>query len=48
MADRDRPKVTALAQTLHKVLAQSGADRSVILAALAETGLDTWRLATRD
>jgi hypothetical protein len=46
VAERDRPKVTALAQALHKVLAQSGADRSVVLAALAETGLDT--LAARD
>ena len=40
IAERDRPKVTALAQALHKVLAQSGADRNVTLAALAETGLD--------
>ena len=46
LAERDRPKVTALAQALHKVLAQSGANRSVVLAALAETGLDT--LAPRD
>ena len=46
IAERDRPKVTALAQALHKVLAQSGAERSVVLAALAETGLDT--LAARD
>ena len=46
VAERDRPKVTALAQALHKVLAQSGAERSVVLAALAETGLDT--LAARD
>ena len=46
VAERDRPKVTALAHALHKVVVQSGADRSVILAALAETGLDT--VATRD
>jgi hypothetical protein len=46
IAERDRPKVTALAQALHKVLAQSGADRNVVLAALAETGLDT--LAPRE
>ena len=46
LAERDRPKVTALAQALHKVLAQSGANRCVVLAALAETGLDT--LAPRD
>ena len=46
IAERDRPKVTALAQALHKVLAQSGAQHSVVLAALAETGLDT--LAARD
>jgi len=46
VAERDRPKVTALAQALHKVLAQSGAERSIVLAALAETGLDT--LAARD
>lgn len=46
VAERDRPKVTALAQALHKVLAQSGAERSVVLAALAETGLDT--LAARN
>jgi hypothetical protein len=38
--------VTALAQALHKVLAQSGADRNVALAALAETGLDA--LSSRD
>lgn len=46
LAERDRPKVTALAQALNKVLSQSGANRSVVLAALAETGLDT--LAPRD
>lgn len=46
VAERDRPKVTALAQALHKVLAQSGAERSVVLAALAEAGLDP--LAARD
>jgi hypothetical protein len=42
VAERDRPQVAALAQELAKVLAQSGADRSVILAALAETGLHTF------
>lgn len=41
VAERDRPKITALAQALHKVLAQSGAERGVVLAALAEAGLDT-------
>jgi hypothetical protein len=46
VAERDRPKVTALAQALYKVLAQSGAERAVVLAALAEAGLDT--LAVRD
>ncbi|MEF3365659.1 ATP-binding protein [Methylocystis sp. 9N] len=46
IAERDRPKVTALAQALHKILTESGADRNVALAALAETGLDT--LAHRD
>jgi len=46
IAERDRPKVIALAQALHKVLSQSGADRNIALAALAETGLDA--LASRD
>ena len=41
VAERDRPKVSALAQALHKVLARSGAERSIVLAALAEAGLDT-------
>lgn len=41
VADRDRPQVAALAQALAKVLAQSGANRSVVLAALAKTGLHT-------
>jgi len=40
VAERDRPKVVALARALQDVLAQSGADRSVLLAALAETGLE--------
>lgn len=40
VAERDRPKITALARALHDVLARSGADRSIVLAALAETGLD--------
>ena len=40
IGERDRPKVTVLAQTLHRVLTRSGADRNVVLAALAETGLD--------
>ena len=46
VAECDRPKITALAQAIHKVLAQSGADRNVVLAALAETGFDT--MADRD
>lgn len=40
VAERDRPKVAALARALHDVLVRSGADRSVLLAALAETGLE--------
>jgi hypothetical protein len=39
VADSDRPKIDALARQLNKVLAQSGADRNLILAALAESGL---------
>ncbi len=46
VAERDRPKVLALAQALQDVLARSGADRSVLLAALAETGLGA--LGTKD
>ena len=46
VAERDRLKVTTLAQALHKVLEQSGAERSVVLAALAETGFAT--LVARD
>jgi hypothetical protein len=41
VADRDRPRVTAIAQVLNDVLAQSGADRSVLLAALVEAGQNT-------
>jgi len=41
VADRDRPQVKALAQALSHVLSQSGADRSVILAALAAAGVQT-------
>lgn len=40
LADRDRPKVSELAQTLQRVLAASGAERSVVLAALAETSIE--------
>lgn len=39
VADSDRPKIDALARQLNKVLTQSGADRNLILAALAESGL---------
>jgi hypothetical protein len=46
ISERDRPKVKALALALHKLIAQSGADRNLALAALAETGLET--LAPRD
>jgi hypothetical protein len=41
VAERDRPRVEALAQELDKVLAQSGAERSVVLAALAAAGIHT-------
>lgn len=40
VAERDRPKVATLARALHDVLVRSGAERSIVLAALAETGLD--------
>jgi hypothetical protein len=40
LADRDRPKATELAKTLRQVLAASGAERSVVLAALAETSIE--------
>jgi hypothetical protein len=39
VAERDRPQISTLARALADVLAQSGADRNIILAALAETGL---------
>jgi energy-coupling factor transporter ATP-binding protein EcfA2 len=39
VADRDRPQISGLARELAEVLARSGADRNIILAALAETGL---------
>jgi hypothetical protein len=38
VADHDRPRVEALARCLSQVLAQSGADRNIVLAALAEAG----------
>jgi hypothetical protein len=38
VADRDRPSVTALAQILSQAMLDSGANRSVVLAALAEAG----------
>jgi hypothetical protein len=41
IAERDRPQVSKLAQALNSVLSQSGADRSVLLAALAEAGMHT-------
>jgi hypothetical protein len=41
LADRDRPKANELAKTLRQVLAASGAERSVVLAALAETSMET-------
>jgi hypothetical protein len=41
IAERDRSKVTALAQALRKILAEFGVDRNVALAALAKAGLDT-------
>jgi energy-coupling factor transporter ATP-binding protein EcfA2 len=41
IADHDRPHVDALAQALDKVLLQSGADKSVMLAALAAAGRQT-------
>jgi hypothetical protein len=40
VAERDRPKIIALTRELQKVLTRSGAERSVLLAALAETGLE--------
>jgi hypothetical protein len=41
IAERDRPRVAALARSLAEVLTRSGAKRSIVLAALAETGLQT-------
>ena len=41
VAERDRPRVDALAQALDKVLLQSGAERNVMLAALAAAGVQT-------
>jgi hypothetical protein len=38
VAERDRGRVEALAQALDKVLLQSGAERNVVLAALATAG----------
>jgi hypothetical protein len=35
----DRPRITALARLLDKVLIKSGAEKSIVLAALAETGM---------
>jgi hypothetical protein len=40
LADRDRPKASELAHTIRQVLAASGAERSVVLAALAETSIE--------
>jgi hypothetical protein len=39
VAERDRPQISRLARALADVLARSGADRNITLAALAETGL---------
>lgn len=41
VAERDRPRVEALARALDQVLLQSGAERSVMLAALAAAGVQT-------
>lgn len=38
VAEHDRPSVTALAQTLSQAMLESGANRNVVLAALAEAG----------
>lgn len=48
VAERDRPKVASLAQALAKVLMHSGAERSVVLAALAETGFHAFAARARD
>lgn len=39
VAERDRPRIAVLAKALTEVLNQSGAERSIALAALAETSL---------
>jgi hypothetical protein len=39
VSERDRPQISTLARALADVLARSGADRNIVLAALAETGL---------
>lgn len=41
IADRERPQVEALTDAVEQVLARSGANRSVILAALAAAGVQT-------
>ncbi len=46
VAERDRPRIAALARELAEVLTRSGAERSIVLAALAATGLQTF--AARD
>jgi hypothetical protein len=48
IAEHDRPQVVALAEALAKLLAKSGAERNVILAALAETGLHASAASVRD
>jgi hypothetical protein len=46
VADCDRPRVTALARALSEVIARWSAERGIVLAALAEAGLQT--VASRD
>jgi hypothetical protein len=47
VAARDRPRIAALAEALGKVLAQSRAERNIVLAALAATGVQTIGGSTR-
>jgi energy-coupling factor transporter ATP-binding protein EcfA2 len=47
VADHDRPQIRALAETLNGVLTRSGADRHIVLAALAAAGIDAVNVPAR-
>lgn len=47
VADHDRPQITALTEALRGVLTRSGADRHIVLAALAAAGIEAVNVPVR-